>query len=190
MILILKLNFLNISILLSLLCSDLQFSLHVSILLQKPQGLLHASLEWQKPHFTALSLSFSIARPITYFHSTIKNLTLPHSAPVFQSTGPLHVFIVWQKTSLCCAQFQFFNPKSCYIYPMAYKHLNSFQPVIQKPHIKFIWESTFEVHVDHCWSDIGHIVHSHYSMHTVNFPWCTQNTFLLSTPIISCWAHQ
>ena len=81
---------------------------------------------WQSLHFAALSFSFSI---------------------------PLHVFIVQQKTSLCCAQFQFFNPRSCYMYPEAYKLLNSFQPSIENSHIKFIWESTFEGHADHFWSD-------------------------------------
>ena len=77
-----------------------------------------------------LSVSLSIPRPITCYHSMTKNLTLLCSASVFQCQGPLHVTIVWQKTSLHCTQFQFFNPKSCYMYPMAYKLLNSLQPSV------------------------------------------------------------
>ena len=163
---------------------------------------LHVFILWQKPHFAMFSFSLSIPRPIICFLSITKNctqsqflnpkphcmfpqydknLTSLHSVSGFQSQGTLHIFIVWQKTSLHCAQFQFFNPSSHYMYPMAYKLLNSFQPSIQKPHIKFMWESMFEGHVDHCWSDIGCVVHSHYNMHTVNFPWSTQNPFLLST---------
>ena len=44
-----------------------------------------------------LSFSFSIPRPITCFHSTTKNLALLCSVSLFQSQGPLHVFIVQQK---------------------------------------------------------------------------------------------
>ena len=164
-----------------------------------------------------LSSSFSIPRPITYFHSTIKNLTLLHSIWNFQSQGPLHVFIVCQKphfttlsfsfsiprpitcfhsmtkTSLCCAQFQFLNPRSHNMYPMAYKLLNSFQPSMQRPHIKFMWESTFQGHVDHCGCDMWYNVHSHCNVHTIYFQCSTQtlshwaHNFPLNIPMISYW---
>ena len=90
------------------------------------------------------SFSFSIPRPITCFHSMTKNFTSLCLVSVYQSQVPLHVSIVWQKTSLHCAQFQFFNPKSHYMYPMDYRVFNSIQPFMQKPHIKFMCESTLE----------------------------------------------
>ena len=135
------------------------------------------------------SVSVSIPSPVTCFHRMPKNFTSLHSVSVVQSQVPLHVSIEWQKTSLHCTQFQFFNPNTCYMYPMAYIPCNSFQPSMKQPHIKFIWESTFEGHVDHCWFDIGYVVHYHYHMYTMNFPWSTQNTFALSIPIMSSWTH-
>ena len=68
-------------------------------------------------HSIHLSIGVSLAISITCFHSTTNNLTLLCSVSVVQSQDPLHVLIVWQKTSLCCAQLQFFNPKSHYMFP-------------------------------------------------------------------------
>ena len=129
----------------------LQFQLYVSILLQKP-------------HFTMLSFSFSIPRPITYSHSMTKT--------------SLH-YAHW---------FQFFSPRSHYMYPMAYKLLDSFQPSMERPHTKFMWESTFQGHVDHCWCDMWYNVHSHYNVHTMSFQYSTQ--ILSVEHITSCWAYQ
>ena len=95
-------------------------------------------------HSIQLSIEVSLAISITCFHSIMNNLTLLCSVLVVQSQNPLHVLIVWQKTSLRCAQSQFFNPKSHYMYPMDYKVLNSIQPSMQKPHIEFMCESTLE----------------------------------------------
>ena len=117
----------------SLRCAQFQFF--------SPKAHYMFSQYDQKPHFAALSFSFSIPRPVTCFHSLIKNFTSLCSVSVFQSQGLLHVFIVWQKTSLCyaqfqffysqgllhvfivwqktslcCAQFQFFNPKASYMF--------------------------------------------------------------------------
>ena len=50
-----------------------------------------------------------------------KHFTSLHSVSVFQSQVPLHVSIVWQKASLRCTQFQFFNPKSHYMFPWSDK---------------------------------------------------------------------
>ena len=55
---------------------------------------------------------FTSEQALTCFHSLAKKFTLLHSVSVFQSQVPLHVCRVWQKTSLRCIQFQFFNPKS------------------------------------------------------------------------------
>ena len=65
-------------------------------------------------HSIQLSIGVSFSFCITCFHSTTNNLTL------FCSVW-LHVLIVWQKTSLRCAQFQFFNPKSCYMFPIVWQ---------------------------------------------------------------------
>ena len=125
---------------LTLLCS-------VSVF--QSQGPLHVFIVWQKTslrcaqfqcfnpkscymfpwydkklHFAALSFSVSIPSPITCFHSMTKNITSLCSVSVFQSQVPLHVFIVWQKTSLHCAQFQCFNPKSRYMFPWSDKKLH------------------------------------------------------------------
>ena len=106
-----------------------------------------------------------------FFHSTLKKLKLVCSV----------------------VGFQVFNPKSCYIFSWYYKkpHLTalSFSFSIPGP-VTCIQRLTnpsihsdlpcrhhtsnscrkvfFEGHADHCWSDIGYIVHSHYNMHTNN----------------------
>ena len=68
------------------------------------------------------SVSFFLTpRPFTCFHSTTKNLTLMHSVWVFQSQVLQQVFITPTKTSLYCTQYQFFNPKSCYMFPYHHK---------------------------------------------------------------------
>ena len=185
-----------------------------------------------------LSFSFSIPSPITCFHSMTKNITSLRSVSVFQSQVPLHVSIVWQKTSLCCAQFQFFNPKSHSTFPQYDKTLHfaalsfSFSipsPVtcfhsltknitslhsvsvfqfqvplhvsngLQSPQLNpaFHAETTHQIHVWEYswrgWFDIEYIVHYHYNMHTINFPWTTSHwasKLPLRTPIMSSWAHK
>ena len=109
----------------------------------------------KKLHFTTLSFSFSIPRPITCFHSMRKNLTSLRSVSVFQSQGLLHI-----SNGLQTPQFipTFHSETTHKIYVGEY----------------------FQGHVDHYWSDIEYVVHSHCNMHTVDFPWNTQNTFLLS----------
>ena len=77
-----------------------------------------------------------------------------------QSQVPLHVF-----NGLQCHQF---NP--------------AFQA--ETTHQIHVWEYSWRG-----WFDIGYIVHYHYNVHTINFPWSTENTFMLSTPIMSSWAH-
>ena len=114
--------------------------------------------QYNKKHdFAPLSFSCSILRPNTCFHSMTKNITslcsvsvCPSPSPVtcfhrmtknitllclvsvFQSQVPL-LSVKCQKTSLHCTQFQLFNPKAHYMYPMAYKLLNSIQPFMHKP---------------------------------------------------------
>ena len=103
----------------------------------------HFQFHYMFPQYNK-QLDFALLSFITCFHSMTKHFTLLRSVSVFQSQVPLHVSIVWQKASLRCAQFQFFNPKSRYMYPMDDKVLNSIQPSMQKPHIKFMCESTLE----------------------------------------------
>ena len=103
--------------------------------------------EYDKTFTLLCSVSvFQSPSPVTCFHSMTKNFTLLHSVSVFQSQVPLHVSNGLQSTQ--------FNPA-------------------------FYAETTHQIHVWEYfwrrWFDIGYIVHYHYNMHTINFPWSTSH---------------
>ena len=89
-------------------------------------------------------------RPITCILRMTKNISVLHSVSVFQSQGLSHISIVQQKTSLCCAQFQFFNPKACYMFSKYDKKLHftmlSFSFSIPSPVTYIQWLTNSSIH--------------------------------------------